>query len=200
MKLNKCHNFMRIIRHGLHFIFLISLIFSLNSCRLKDRTKAESNKSTEQRYVSKIDLSGIKVGYCTPSLNAPYYVVLTEEIRKNVESYGMKFLSADSQDDIARQITAVEDLVASGVNILIVNPLDPLAIVTTVNSTVKSGIPVFTIDSGIDPSAEITSGVKADNTGNGYAIGEWMALKVGKTDVNAAIISGRQGNPVGQMK
>jgi ribose transport system substrate-binding protein len=133
-------------------------------------------------------------------LNAPYYVVLTEEIRKNVESYGMKFLSADGQDDIASQITAVEDLVASGVNVLIVNPLDPLAIVTTVNSAAKTGIPVFTIDSGIDPSAEIISGVKADNIGNGYLIGEWMALKTGKSDVNAAIISGRQGNPVGKMK
>jgi ribose transport system substrate-binding protein len=191
---------MRALKIGLYGILVIVIIFAFNSCRLKDRTKNDSAKSKEQRYISKIDLSGIKVGYCTPSLNAPYYVVLSEEIKKNVESYGMKFLSADGQDDIAMQITAVEDLVASGVNILIVNPLDPLAIVTTVNSAAKSGIPVFTIDSGIDPSAEITSGIKADNTGNGFLIGEWMALQKGKSDVNAAIISGRQGNPVGRLK
>jgi ribose transport system substrate-binding protein len=200
MELSKKIIYMGALRQGLCVILAITLIFALNSCRLKDRTKIKTLKSTEHRYISKIDLSGIKVGYCTPSLNAPYYMVLTEEIKKNVESYGMKFLSSDGQDDIARQITAVEDLVASGVNILIVNPLDPLAIVTSVNSAVKSGIPVFTIDSGIDPSAEITSGVKADNTGNGYLIGEWMAVKIGKADVSAAIISGRQGNPVGKMK
>lgn len=193
-------SYLRSLRSGLSLILAINLIFAFNSCKLKDRTKIKTGVSTAERYVSKIDLSGIKIGYCTPSLNAPYYVVLTEEIKKNVESYGMKFLSADGQDDIARQITAVEDLVASGVNVLIVNPLDPLAIVTSVNSAVRNGIPVFTIDSGIDPSAEITSGVKADNTGNGYLIGEWMALEIGKSDVNAAIISGRQGNPVGKMK
>ncbi len=198
--LSKKFNSMRTIKPALFVLWAITFLLAFPGCRLKDRTKIESNHTKEHRYKSKIDLSDIKVGYCTPSLNAPYYMVLTEEIKKNVESYGMQFLSADGQDDIARQITAVEDLVASGVKILIVNPLDPLAIVTSVNSAVRSGIPVFTIDSGIDPSAEITSGVKADNTGNGYLIGEWMAGKMGKANVNAAIISGRQGNPVGKMK
>ena len=191
---------MKLLKSYLSLVLAISSIFLLNSCRLKDRTKLKSHNTVEIGYVSKIDLSNIKVGYCTPSLNAPYYMVLSEEIKKNVESYGMKFLSADGQDDIAKQITAVEDMVASGVNILIVNPLDPLAMVTAVNSAVKAGIPVFTIDSGIDPTAEITSGVQADNVGNGFLIGAWMAGKAGKTDVNAAIISGKQGNPVGQMK
>ena len=191
---------MKLLKSYLSLVLAISSIFLLNSCRLKDRTKLKSHNTVEIGYVSKIDLSNIKVGYCTPSLNAPYYMVLSEEIKKNVESYGMKFLSADGQDDIAKQITAVEDMVASGVNILIVNPLDPLAMVTAVNSAVKAGIPVFTIDSGIDPTAEITSGVQADNVGNGFLIGAWMAGKAGKTDVNVAIISGKQGNPVGQMK
>jgi ribose transport system substrate-binding protein len=192
--------YMRSVKSYLSIFLAIACIFLLNACKLKDRTKLKSNKTAEIGYISKIDLSNIKVGYCTPSMNAPYYMVLSEEIKKNVESYGMKFLSADGQDDIAKQITAVEDLVASGVNILIVNPLDPLAIVTAVNAAVRTGIPVFTIDSGIDPSAEITSGVQADNVGNGFLIGEWMAGKIGKADVYAAIISGKQGNPVGQMK
>lgn len=191
---------MRSLQSNLSFVLAIACIFLLNACKLKDRTKIRSNKTAGNVYISKINLSNIKVGYCTPSLNAPYYMVLSEEIKKNVESYGMKFLSADGQDDIAKQITAVEDLVASGVNILIVNPLDPLAMVTAVNAAVKAGIPVFTIDSGIDPIAEITCGVQADNVGNGCLIGEWMAGELGKADVYAAIISGKQGNPVGQMK
>jgi ribose transport system substrate-binding protein len=191
---------MRSLKSYLWSVLVISCIFLLSSCKLKDRSKLNSIKTEKTGYVSKIDLSNIRVGYCTPSMNAPYYVVLSEEIRKNVESYGMKFLYADGQDDITKQITAVEDLVASGVNILIINPLDPLAIVTSVNAAVKAGIPVFAIDSGIDPIAEITSGVQADNVGNGFLIGEWMAGKTGKSEVNAAIISGKQGNPVGQMK
>ena len=188
------------LKSYLNFVLAISCIFLLNACHLKDRKKNKNKKTTENQYVSKINLSNIKVGYCSPSLNAPYYMVLSGEIKKNVESYGMKFLSADGQDDIAKQITAVEDLVASGVNVLIINPIDPLATVAAVNTAVKAGIPVFTIDSGIDPTAEITSGVQADNSGNGFLIGEWLAGKVGNQKVNAAIISGKQGNPVGQMK
>ena len=100
MEPRKRISYLRTLRSGLSLFLTITLIFSLNSCKLKDRSKIKTNQSTADRYVSKIDLSGIKIGYCTPSLNAPYYVVLTEEIRKNVESYGMKFLSADGQDDI----------------------------------------------------------------------------------------------------
>lgn len=191
---------MRFSKSHLYFVLAISCIFLLNACHLKDRKKSKVTKTIENQYVSKISLSNMKVGYCSPSLNAPYYMVLSNEIKKNVEAYGMKFISADGQDDISKQITAIEDLVASGANVLIINPIDPLATVAAVNTAAKAGIPVFTIDSGIDPSAKIISGIQADNSGNGFLIGEWMASKMGKLPVNAAIISGKQGNPVGQMK
>jgi len=149
---------------------------------------------------SKTDITNIKVGYCTPSLNAPFYVVLTRSIQKYTEGYGMKFVSADGQDDIIKQITSMEDLVAAGVNVLILNPLDHKALVPAVNAAVKSGIPVFIVDSYIDPTADYITSIQANNEGNGELIGEWIVKKMGKTKIKAALISGSQGNPVGREK
>jgi ribose transport system substrate-binding protein len=166
-----------------------------------DTGKPAAGPVTDTSVVkSRADLSDIKVGYCTPSLNAPFYVVLTQYIQKYSEGFGMKFVSADGQDDIVRQITSLEDLIAAGVNVLILNPLDHKALVPAVNAAVKSGVPVFIVDSAIDPAADYITSVQADNEGNGELIGQWVVNKIGKASIKVALISGSQGNPVGREK
>ncbi len=174
-------------------------IFSCNSGRGKENATLEIT-DTSSLTKSLRDLSEIKVGYSTPSLNAPFYVVLAKSIKKYTESSGMKFFSTDGQDDIIKQITSIEDLIAAGVNILILNPLDHKAMVPAVNAAVKSGVPVFIVDSAIDPEADYITSVQANNEGNGELIGEWLVKKMGRTRIRAALISGSQGNPVGREK
>ncbi len=183
-------------------LYITIIFFSLMACNPKPATKkpAVSPGSDTAALESRIDLSDIKIGYCTPSLNAPFYVVLTQYIQKYAEGFGMKFVSADGQDDIVKQITSLEDLIAAGVNVLILNPLDHKALVPAVNAAVKSGVPVFIVDSAIDPAANYITSIQANNEGNGELIGEWIVNKMGKTRIKAALISGSQGNPVGREK
>lgn len=129
---------------------------------------------------NRMDLSNIKIGYCTPSLNAPFYVVLTQYVQKYTEGYGMKFVSADGQDDIIKQITSLEDLIATGINVLILNPLDHKALVPAVNAAVKSGVPVFIVDSAIDPTANYITLAGFDGQKEAYEL-----IKEGKFGATA---------------
>jgi ribose transport system substrate-binding protein len=181
--------------------YISIIFFGLMACNSKPGTEKPKGLSGDTTTVeNKIDLTNIKIGYCTPSLNAPFYVVLSQYIQKYTEGFGMKFVSADGQDDIIKQITSIEDLIAAGVNILILNPLDHKALVPAVNTVVKSGVPVFIVDSYIDPAANYITSIQANNEGNGELIGEWIVNKMGKTKIKAALISGSQGNPVGKEK
>jgi ribose transport system substrate-binding protein len=177
------------------------IIYGLTACNMgSERGKPLYGVKDSVSIEKKKDLSSVKVGYSTPSLNAPFYVVLSQYIQKYTEGAGMKFVSADGQDDIVKQINSIEDLTGTGVNVLIINPLDHKALVPAVNSAAKSGIPVFIVDSYIDPEANYITMVLANNQGNGELIGEWIVNKMGKTKVKAALISGSQGNPVGREK
>ncbi|MCU0472123.1 MAG: substrate-binding domain-containing protein [Bacteroidales bacterium] len=192
-----------VIRRRRYLIFLYISIFALSlmACNSKQGTEKQKRSTIDSTAeVNKSDLTNIKIGYCTPSHNAPFYVVLTQYIQKYTEGYGMKFLSADGQDDIIKQITSLEDLIAAGVDVLILNPLDHKALVPAVNAAVKSGVPVFIVDSAIDPTANYITSVQANNEGNGELIGEWIVNKMGRTKIKAALISGSQGNPVGKEK
>lgn len=177
-------------------------LIGCNPTSNKEKTKCPDGDTTAsaKKVENKTDLTKIKIGYCTPSLNAPFYVVLSQYIKNYAEGFGMKFVSADGQDDIIKQITSVEDLIAAGVNVLIVNPLDHKALVPAVNAAVKSGVPVFIVDSAIDPSANYITSVQANNMGNGELLGEWIVNKMSRTKIKAAMISGSQGNPVGKEK
>ncbi len=182
----------------LTFIWLISIFF-VPACNPGGEGNTR-NAVLQPSVVSKYDLSQIKVGYCSPSLNASFYVALAKAVQDNVQAYGMQFMSVDGQGDITKQITGIEDMVAKGVKVLIVNPLDYKALVSTINVATAAGVAVFVLDSYIDPSAHYVSSVFANNTLNGELVGEWVADKMSGTKINAAIISGNQGNQAGKEK
>ena len=180
------------------FISAINILF-ICGCNNKPETNAKS-AALQPSIVSKRNLSQIKVGYCSPSLNASFYVALAKSVQANAESYGMQFISVDGQGDITRQITGIEDMVAKGVKILIINPLDYKALVSTVNAATQAGVAVFILDSYIDPAARYVSSVFANNTLNGELVGEWVSDKMAGKKINAAIISGSQGSAAGKEK
>ena len=109
------------------FLFLAALLLNLAACArpLDSSNKSEDDGTAEDDLIeSTIDLSGKTIGYCTPTLNAPYYQALMQSIKETTEKNGMTFLSADGQDDINKQVAAVEDLITKGVDALLLNPKD----------------------------------------------------------------------------
>jgi ribose transport system substrate-binding protein len=184
-------------------VMALMLMATLFSC--VDKSKSE-DKDAEAATVSggKIesakDLTGLKIGYCTPSLDAPYYQALLTSIKTNVEANGMVFLSADGQGDINKQIAATEDLITKGVDALLLNPKDPDALVGVTKLAKKAGIPVFIIDSSISDAADYVTTIQSNNLANGALAGEWVAKKFGSKKMNIALLSGNQGNPVGRTR
>lgn len=199
----KAQNKTSIPKQFLKLLFVLALIFNLSSCiEQTNSTKTTVNSSDDSSILieSAIDLKGKKIGYCTPSLNAPYYQALLQSIQTTVEKNGMIFLSADGQDDINKQIAAVEDLITKGVDALLLNPKDPDALVGVTRIAKAAGIPVFIIDSSINPSADFVTTIQSNNLANGELAGEWLVKKMGTKKMNIALLSGNAGNPVGKTR
>jgi ribose transport system substrate-binding protein len=188
-------------RYGYLLIsYLVLICLGLIACSTSPGTNKTVSSLGEADTINNSLMADLKVGYSTPSLNAPFYVVLSQHIRRYVENHGMELLMADGQDDIIKQITSMEDLITAGVEILILNPLDHKALVPAVNAIAASGIPVFIVDSQIAPGTDYITSVQASNEGNGELIGEWVVQQLGNNTIQVALISGSQGNPVGKEK
>ena len=185
-------------------LLVISFFFCLFiGCLPKDANRAkkddESGHNSRELINSVRDLSSIKVGYCGPSMVAPYYVALETIVKETVQHYGMTYYTADGQEDVAKQVAAIEDLLSKGIDALIINPLDPKAVIPVVNRAHQQGVKIFVVDSMIDPDANYISSIVADNMMNGELLGLWLAEQ-NIQEPKIAIISGNQGNPVGREK
>ncbi|ANW95978.1 LacI family transcriptional regulator [Wenyingzhuangia fucanilytica] len=192
--------FKRLLKPLILGVLLIGLASCAEKINKEKSSDTQNEKVSGEIFKSDIDLKGKTIGYCTPTLNAPYYQALLQSIKATTEKNGMTFLSADGQDDINKQIAAVEDLITKGVDALLLNPKDPEALVGVTKMAKKAGVPVFIIDSSINPSAEYITTIQSNNLANGALAGEWLAKKYGKNDMNIALLSGNAGNPVGRTR
>ena len=141
-----------------------------------------------------------KVGVSMYTLNAPYYAAQLEAVQAEAKKAGCSVSTSDGQNDMSKQIGDVEDLVAKGVNLLIINPRDPEGLVPAVNAASKAGVKVVVMDSGLDPKANYVTLVQSSNDRNGFLVGQWIAKKMEGKPMKIALLSGDKGNVVGQER
>jgi len=169
------------------------------TCAPDKQVETSQNQESVPKNLNE-DLKNITIGMSVKTLNAPYFVAQLNAVKAKVEEMGMKFVYNDAQDDIVRQISFVEDLLVQGIDLLILNPLDPKALIPATKSATKAGVPVMIIDSSIDPSADFITTVQSNNQRNGELVGEWLVKKIDGRKIRMVLMSGAQGNPVGRER
>lgn len=142
------------------------------------------------------------VGFSNRTMNGPYFNALTENVKEMVQSQGWKVIATDARGDLNKQVADVEDMVSKGVDFLILNPQDPVAGKKIVKQVRAKNIPVLIIDSDLEvsPDVDVLTRIAPDNVHNNLLIGEFAAKQLGDKPINLAVISGNQGNLVGQTR
>ncbi|GBF34278.1 ribose ABC transport system [Desulfocucumis palustris] len=175
------------------FALAVSLMMMgvlLAGCGGGEQSK-ETGKDSEKQIV---------IGFSQYTLGAPYFVEIVNAAKKEAEAQGCKFISVDAQDNINKQLADVEDLLAQQIDLLILNAKDPVGAVPAVKQAKEAGVPVIEVDSSIDPSAPVVTTIQSNNDENGKLVGKWLAGQLKGKPIKAALISGAQGNPVGQAR
>ncbi|GIN84328.1 ribose import binding protein RbsB [Heyndrickxia sporothermodurans] len=132
----------------------------------------------------KNNLKNIKIGLSISTLNNPFFVSLKDGVLKEAKSKGMEVIVIDAQNDSAKQVNDVQDLLQKGVDALLINPTDSAAISTAVQSANDVGIPVITLDRSAD-KGKVESLVASDNIKGGEMAGQYIVDKLGK---NAKVV------------
>jgi ribose transport system substrate-binding protein len=140
----------------------------------------------------------LRIGISMKTLNAPYFAAQGKAAEEEVKKLGGTAISSDAENDMMKQIADVEDMLAKGIDGLILNPRDAQGLVPVTKQCTKAGVPVVIIDSSIDPSADYITVVQSNNAANGSKVGEWFAETYGNKTPHIALLSGEQGNLVGE--
>lgn len=130
------------------------------------------------------------VGVSVGSLGNPYFVALvkgaTTQLKSDAPKASINALSADY--DLNKQFSQMDSFVTSGANLILINGVDPQAVLPAVKRVQKAGAVVIAVDvasSGVDGT------VQTDNVAAGRISCEFLAKKLsGKGEV--AIENGPQ--------
>jgi len=122
---------------------------------------------------------GKKVGLVVSTLNNPFFVTLRDGAEEKAAELGIEIVALDSQNDPAKELANVEDLMVRGVDVILINPTDSDAVVRAVMQANKNNIPVITLDRGAS-DGEVATHIASDNVAGGEMAGKFILEKLGK--------------------
>lgn len=120
----------------------------------------------------------VKIGLSISTLNNPFFVTLKEGAEKKAKEEGIDITTVDAQNDPAKQVSDVEDLIQKGIDVLLINPTDSAAITAAIESANSAGIPVITVDRSAE-GGEVVAHIASDNAAGGKMAGEYLAEALG---------------------
>lgn len=150
------------------FVISLLLIFAftmgIGCAKTTEPTPAEDGKD--------------KIGLVISTLNNPFFVSLKEGAEEKAKELGVDLIVLDSQNDSAKELANMEDLVTKGVKLILINPTDSKAVVNAIKVANGKDIPVITLDRGAE-GGEVKTHVASDNVAGGKMAGEYIIEKLG---------------------
>ena len=119
-----------------------------------------------------------KVGLVLSTLNNPFFVTLRDGAVQQAKISGINLIILDSQNDSAKELANVEDLVGQKVAAILINPTDSDAVGSAIKLANKNKIPVVTLDRGAN-SGIVVSHIASDNVAGGKMAGEFIVKTLG---------------------
>jgi ribose transport system substrate-binding protein len=145
-------------------------------------------------------LAGVDVGACKPAAarkhagtpedpfvigmsqcnrGEPWRVQMDEDVKQAAAKHpNVKVIFKDAQNESLTQRAQIEELLAQGVDLLLVSPKESAPLTRPVAEAFDKGVPVIVLDRAVD-GEKFTTFIGADNRKIGREAGKWVATTLG---------------------
>lgn len=115
------------------------------------------------------------IGASYMTMNNEFYKIISEEISARVEAEGDKLMLRDPALDADRQNGQIREMLAMGVDALIITPVEWESLATVLERAKQLGVLIVVVDTNVygDDLADCT--ITSDNYNAGYMVGEYFA-------------------------
>lgn len=120
----------------------------------------------------------LTIGLSFPSLAFAWFAFLEKAVKDKARIVGdVDVLSVESQNQVSKQVSDVEDMIVKKVDGVLLVPIETKAVIPAVRSLNRAHIPVVTVDRRLEENAgvEILGHVGADNVQGGRIAGRYIA-------------------------
>ena len=148
-----------------------------------------------------------RVALVLKTLNSPFFIDMQKGAQAAAEKLGLDLVvqAAEREVDVEKQMQIVENLIQTGVKVLLITPSGSREIVPVLAKANAAGIPVVVVDTRIDAAAAAAASVRtasfigSDNYEGGRAAGTELA-RVTSGKAKVAILEGIPGHETGDSR
>ncbi|NCB02742.1 MAG: sugar ABC transporter substrate-binding protein [Spirochaetia bacterium] len=135
--------------------------------------------------------------------NDAFQKAIADSVESAAKKAGAKFtlVTAGQQTAVSTQVSQIEDLIAKGVDGIVLSPMDSKAVIPVLKKAKAAGIPVVLVDQTIEPNNEdlYITYIGTDNFNAGKVAGQTLAKELGNKG-NVLIVRGANGSSAGDQR
>jgi ribose transport system substrate-binding protein len=134
-------------------------------------TVSEKNDSSKEKKDDKL-----LVGFSQMENNNPWRIAETNSIKEEAKKRGIELVYTDAQSQTAKQVSDVEDLIAQGVDYILLAPREYEGLAPALQSAKQAGIPVILIDRAArgEPGEDYVTLIVSDFVEEGRRAAKWL--------------------------
>lgn len=135
------------------------------------------------------DREPVTVGLITKQEANPYWVAVREVAQDVADDEGVTLITATgtSDNDVASQEAAIDDMIAQGVDGILIAPTDSAALLPAVERARAAGVTVIAIDTPFDPEDAPNATFATDNEAAGELVGRYAAARISQLGVQPTV-------------
>ncbi len=136
----------------------------------------------------------IRIGFSQTAFNHPWRVAMIESAKAEAARHSnVQLVITDGNVDVMKQTADVQDLLAQGVDAIVLSPIESTALVPAAKQVMAAGIPLIVLDRDVFTNKTLFIG--QDNYKIAYQLGKLLGQKL-KGQGNVVEISGILGSSV----
>ena len=104
-----------------------------STAKTEESTAAEESKATEESTVADAGKS-YKIGFSQCTLASPFYTTMQTAAEDYAKELGVELVFVSADDDVQKQNNDVLDMISSGIDALIINPMNSSGVATALQA------------------------------------------------------------------
>ena len=167
-----------------------AMVVSLAACGGSASTSTPAESTADTAASTEVESTGdgdVVYGYTCMQLTNPFHIAMRDELKKLAEADGITLLEFDGDSNQQKQNDAIDDMIAQGMKVLFLNPVDQDGVQPALEACAAAGVKVITVDSNVTDTSLIETYISSDNFIAGQQCGEEI-VKLYPDGCNIALI------------
>jgi inositol transport system substrate-binding protein len=182
-------------------LLVLAMLLSLSACGAQTAETAAATTASEAAATQAIteaaatvkDPKDITIGVTFQGLSDEYIVRLSNSFQAKAKEIGVNLIVSDGQMNAEKQVGQVENFIAQGVDVIVMNPISMDGCAPAVDAAVAAGIPILTLISITSNQYKATAYVGSDSVESGEIEAEMMVKDLGGKG-NIVVMFGQMGH------